>query len=93
MKALFRGTQVVFIGFLLYADVGGLKVKNVAMVTIIVLAYCLTFLPMAQISGCGSIVAQIWFWPSWALAALIFTLIDDKMTDRGTRDETTSLTA
>lgn len=90
MTALLRGAAVLFIGFLLYADVGGLKVKNGAMVFIFATIFYLNLIPILHVSECGAV--QVWFWPSWALLALIFMVIDDKLADRGTAEETTSLT-
>ena len=95
LTAMIRGINIIFIGFLLYADVGGLQFKNVAMVTIFIIAYVLAFVPVVQMGeelGCGSSLVQMWICPSWAVVALIFTWLDDKMADRGTEEENTSLT-
>ena len=95
MTALVRGVNVFAVGFLLYADVGGLKVKNVTMVTVFLVVYILVLTPLVAMGrefGCHNTLVQMWIWPSWAIFALILAVVDDKLADRGTAEETTSLT-
>ena len=93
--ALARGVHVLWIGFLSYADVGGFKVKNIAMVTIVVTVYTFCFVPAVKIGqelGCISCLWQMWIWLAWPILALLFAIVDDKMEDRGTREENQNLT-
>jgi len=93
--SLIRAMNVMVVGFLSYADVGGLQVKNVAMVFVFIAAICLCFIPLiplGQEAGCGSTMMQMWVWPGWAFLALLFKMVDEKMADRGTAEENTSLT-
>ena len=95
MVALVRSANVLMIGVLSYADVGGFKIKNISMVTIVLTAFSLCFVPlvkMGQTLGCISSLWQISIFPSWAILALIFALVDDKKADHGTREENQSLT-
>lgn len=92
--AAIRASSVFTIGFFSYADVGGLKVKNVAMVTIFVTAAILAFLPFASIAreeNCKTSYVQMWLWPIWAGAALIFAIMEDKLGDHGTAEEQSNL--
>jgi hypothetical protein len=76
-----RGINIFCIGLMAYADVGGLTVKNVALVTIV---FCFMFLsmiptvPMLAKSGCQG-GYQMWLYPSWILLALIFTMVEVKL--------------
>jgi hypothetical protein len=90
----YRTTNVFVVGFFAYADAGGLTVKNVAMVTIVMAAFSLMQLPTTstlQGGACSGMLEQIWFFPVWAIAALVFTLLDEKLGDRGTTAENESL--
>ena len=90
IKAVIRAVSLTWVGFLSYADVAGFKVKNVAMVAIFVTVYKVSLLPVAvasQEAGCGSYMMQTWVSPIWATASLILAVIDDKMADRGTAEE------
>lgn len=82
------------IGFFSYADVGGMKLKNVAMVAIFTTASALMFWPvtkMKQAGGCSFDLAHLWLFPAVAITSLIFKLVDEKLADRGTPEETRSL--
>ena len=95
MVSAVRSDNVLMIGFLSYADVGGFKIKNISMVTIVLTAFSLCYVPlvkMGQTLGCISSLWQISIFPSWAILALIFALVDDKKADHGTREENQSLT-
>jgi len=94
--AILRCAYIMIIGFLLYADVGGLKVKNVAMVAIFVSLFMFTVAPAMNIgvneSACDpSEKLQLWLLPGWAVVALFFTFLEEKLGDHGTGDETTPL--
>ena len=95
-QALIRALSVMWIGFLSYADVGGLKVKNVAMVTIFVFLFYCAWLPVAQFSrdaGCGGYMMRTWIVSGWAVLALLFTIVEDKKKEeQGTAEETQNLT-
>ena len=74
----------MFIGFLGYADVGGLHVKNVAYVFFIVLVYSLSWIPMVPIAndlgGCSAVsYTAIAFCPVVVGVALILTIIDKRI--------------
>ena len=69
--SLVRGLKVFAVGFYSYADVGGLKVKNVVMVAVFTVAFVLAMSPLysnAQAEHCSAMVAQMWILPSWANA-------------------------
>jgi len=88
--ATYRAACVITIGFFAYADVGGLQVKNVAMVMIVVTGFVLAFLPitsMAREANCRAVIVQMWLWPIWAATALVFAIMEDKLGDHGTAEE------
>jgi len=85
--SLFRELNFLLIGFLLYADMGGLTIQNVAMVTVFMTG-CSAFLATLD----GGMAGMSWFDPVWLVATLILTILDDKLADRGTAEENTSLT-
>ena len=91
-----RGSAILAIGFLGYADVGGLHTKNVAMVTIVIVAYSIAISMSSgalQEIGCSTMASSIWVWPVWAILALVFMLVEDKLGDRaGTAEEAQHLT-
>lgn len=91
--AMVRGMNVFWVGFFSYADVGGLQVKNVVMVTFFTISFFLMFWPVVGIAEAGgcSISAQSWIFPSWLVAALVFTLMEEKLGDHGTAAEHQSL--
>lgn len=93
--ALCRSANVLWIGFLSYADVGGFKIKNITMVTTVIVVYTLCFVPVMKLGqelGCISCQWQMSIFPAWAISALIFALVDEKKADRGTREENQNLT-
>ena len=95
MVAVVRSANVLMVGFLSYADVGGFKIKNITMVAIVMTAFSLCLVPlvkMGQTIGCVSSLWQMFIFPAWAILALIFALVDDKKADHGTREENQSLT-
>lgn len=98
LTALMRSCSVMMVGFLLYADVGGLQVKNVAMVAVFVVAAVLCLAPSVgpilgrEEAGCVAAVARLWIRAVWIVVALLFAVIDDKMADSGTEEENASLT-
>ena len=92
--ALFRSMNIFVIGFLLYADVGGLKTKNVCMVSVFIVASTLSMIPILQpLKDMGCSIANFWIWPLWAILALIFMILEDNLGDHGGSDETTPLNA
>jgi len=94
MASMMRATNVFALGFYSYADVGGLKVKNVAMVAIITTAFFLAFWPITTIAhngGCACALAQMMVFPTWAIVALVFASLEDKLGDHGTTEESQNL--
>lgn len=91
--AFVRGLNVLWIGFMGYADVGGLKVKNVGMVTFFLVAWALCYLPVYSIGTDAGCMNGYWLWiiPGWAFLALIFTILEYRLGDHGTTTETASL--
>ena len=95
--AFIRACNVLFIGFFSYADVSGLKVKNVVLVCLVLIGYVMSFYPLTEMmndpeSGCDSVWVQMWFLPGWAILALVFTLLEDKLGDHGSQEERAPLT-
>lgn len=89
-----RSANIVWVGFLVYADVGGLTIKNVAMVTIVMCAFMLSFLPSIALlneNGCKAALSEFLVYPAWTVIALVLTIIDYYMTDHGTAEETRNL--
>lgn len=102
LLSLIRGANILLIGFLLYAEVNGLNVKNVAMVAIVLTAYCLAFAPYEFLqtttttssiysSTCNASIQQFWITPVWLMVTFLFTVLEDELGDRGTIEETTTL--
>lgn len=89
--ALVRGIDVVTIGLLLYADMVGLKIKNVAMVFVILTLYAFVILPLTTVDECNTTKVDLFFCPTVAALALILVIADHKLTVRGTVEENTSL--
>mmetsp|Transcript_3542 Transcript_3542/g.5140 ORF Transcript_3542/g.5140 Transcript_3542/m.5140 type:complete len:167 (+) Transcript_3542:116-616(+) len=82
--SMIRGGNVMVIGFYLYADTGGLTVKNTALVAIINVLYNLCFyLPLKEIVkeiNCEGF-EYWWVTPVWAVLAAVFTILDYKLGD------------
>jgi hypothetical protein len=94
MIDMIRAVNVLWVGFFMYADVGGYKVKNVAMVTIFICAFMLAgshSIRTLKAGACGNVLAQMLVYPAWAVVALLFAIIDDKMADHGTTEERQNL--
>jgi hypothetical protein len=85
-----RCINVVLIGVMAYADMGGLTVKNVATTTVLVSCYTAASYPsqaVAMAAGCveDSNWSPLWWlvYPGWALVALICTILEDKLGEGG----------
>lgn len=94
VTAMIRGVNIVWIGFLGYADVGGLTMKNVVMVTVVIVVWSLALVPIASVTleaGCIATYAFLWIWPIWVVLALVFTILENKLGDRGTPEENRNL--
>jgi hypothetical protein len=92
--ATIRGMQIMTIGFFLYADVGGFKTKNVALVTVVVVAFLGNGLKSSADLGCSgtywSIIAGI----VWSVLVLLLVHLDTILGGpSGSGDERTPLTA
>jgi hypothetical protein len=88
--ALLRAENVLWIGFMGYADVGGLKVKNVGMVTFFLIFWALCVMPVGDLDSCMS-AKWLWIFPGWAFLALIFAFAEYKLGDHGSTSETQNL--
>ena len=80
------------IGFLLYDDMGGFHIRNV--VTVVIFAFFASYgfvyqstKLLSDLDCMSSIRAQMWIYPLWTLAALVFTVMDEKLGDNGSSDE------
>lgn len=95
--AFLRNLFIIMVGFFCYADVGGLKVKNVAMVTTFLLAGTLSCLPAMHIMKAECTPAytfsMTWLPVIWAGVALLLAIMEDKLGDHGSSDERTPLTS
>jgi hypothetical protein len=94
----YNGYNVFVIGFLLYADMGGLHIRNVVMVVIFVFlnAYVCVYQTtklLSDLDCMSAIRSQMWIFPLWTLAALVFTIVDEKLGDNGSSDERQPLSA
>jgi hypothetical protein len=86
-----RAINILLIGFMAYADVGGMKAKNVYMVTIFLIALSLAALPLRdEIRACG-MGYLLYVPPAVGLVALLCTMIENKYSDRGSVRERESL--
>jgi len=77
-----RLVNLVWVGFYIYAVMGKLKVPNVTIVAIVLCVYSVLILPLMDIIekyGCESMKQDMWVLRIWAMAALIFTLLDEKL--------------
>mmetsp|Transcript_4265 Transcript_4265/g.7102 ORF Transcript_4265/g.7102 Transcript_4265/m.7102 type:complete len:87 (-) Transcript_4265:196-456(-) len=85
--------MVTWLGFLCYANVGGLNVQNVAVVTVMSVLYASVFYPGCHpliAAGCTALLPWVYF-PIWPAVALVFTIMEFKLGDYGSTDETTNL--
>jgi hypothetical protein len=82
--ATVRSGFVFTLGFFAYADVGGYKVKNIAMVTVFVLGALMVWSKAAHElakSGCQDMLG-LYGYSAWAILALILAMIDEKLGER-----------
>lgn len=95
LETMIRSLNIMWIGFMSYADVGGLKIKNTALVAVFVTAAALSAIPIATIAidvGCmGAHYWQLWVYPVWAVLALILTVLEYKVADHGSAAENQNL--
>ena len=70
MIGLWRGYCIVSVGFLISANVGGLQIKNVAMVFVVTLAESLNWFFIGSVPECGGGPLDVWCPVLWALAPL-----------------------
>jgi hypothetical protein len=92
--ATFRGMAIVIIGFLLYADMGGFRIRNVGFVTIVLVAWAGNALPSALDLNCTAIVWSIVAGIVWLVVALILVYLDTTLgAPSGSGGERTPLTS
>ncbi len=80
-----RSIDILFIGLLLYADFMGFVTKNVALLTVITIAWEISMIPAMgpMVEGhCTSLLWQFWINPVWMILSLICMVIEDKLGDR-----------
>ena len=104
LKLYVRQEMVMFAGFCIYANVGGLKPKNVGMVAVFT-TLCQALWPStvkilqtnedACISGAASAAASfMWVFLTWIWAAFVLTLLEYKLGDSsGSEGENQPLTS
>lgn len=96
ITVLLRGVNFFLIGFLFYADKGGLHSGNVGIVTVFALvwyALWMNFVNSSDIAMCGTLWGGFaWIWPVWIVVALVTVLLEEKFGDRGTAEERQNLT-
>jgi hypothetical protein len=94
LVAFTRYGMITTIGFFLYADVGGFKTKNVAMVAVVVVSGSWIGLRASRSLGCAP---AHWYFVSlivWSILSLILVHLDTILgSPRGSGDERTPLTA
>ena len=91
--ATVRAGFVFTLGFFSYADVGGYKVKNIAMVTVFLLLASAVWSRAAHDlakSGCKDMLG-LYGYSAWSILALILAMIDNKLGDRPRGAESTPL--
>ena len=102
IKNWVRQMNLFLIGFLLYADRGGIKVWNTAMVFVFFLFLTLLWLSAFKLletasdaPSCdktfGSLRFLMWLQIIWSALAMVFALVDDRMGGVVTEEETTPL--
>jgi hypothetical protein len=92
--AFTRYGMITTIGFFLYADVGGFKTKNVALVTVVVVSGCWIGLRESRSLACAQ---ANWYFVSlivWSVLSLLLVHLDTILGGPGgSEDERTPLTA
>ena len=87
-----RMFALVLIGFLFYADKGGLHVGNVGIVSVVsvLVAYMSTTMEYStEAAKCMTgMRMSMWIWAGWVVLALVFQILDDKFGDCGSAEET-----
>ena len=83
-----RMYSLTLIAFLFYADKGGLHVWNVSIVAVYAVLIAILNNSMTYPEACSSMCTFIWIWTVWAVLALVFAVLEDKLGDSGTAEET-----
>lgn len=90
-KTLTRCLNLFVIGFLMYADVGGMTIKNTTMVFLFMLANSLASWPVRDVALHCSVSPQYYVLPGWVFLAWAFLVLEMKYSDRGSARERESL--
>ena len=79
--------------FFFYADKGGLHVWNVSFVAVYAVLIAFFINSMTYPETCYGAKTANWLWAAWAVLALIFAVLEDRLGDRGSAEETQPITA
>ncbi|GKY96670.1 hypothetical protein MPSEU_000626600 [Mayamaea pseudoterrestris] len=85
--AMSRMLHIFVIGFLLYADVGGMTIKNTTMVFLFLLANSLAAWNVQPEMQHCHLLPQLYVLPAWVFLAWTFLVLEFSKTDRGTSRE------
>jgi len=101
MGSLLRQLNVFALGFFLYADRGGIKAWNVAMVFVVYVAWGSLAISTAKImmeskkfKECDDLskgVTMVWTTMVWSALSLAAAIVDERIGNGGTAGETTPL--
>jgi predicted acyltransferase len=90
-KVLMRCLHIFVIGFLLYADVGGMTIKNTTMVFIFMAANSFAALSVRHVTEKCHLLAPYYVVPGWVFLAWTLLVLEVKTSDRGSTRERESL--
>ena len=101
-KSLVRQMNIIWIGFLLYADRGGIKVWNIAMVFCVVFLYTWSWMnwennydTAKDSPSCDALMVSaakvVWVQVTWPALALVCAFVDAKMGGGTSSEETAPL--
>lgn len=83
-----RMFNLTLIAFFFYADKGGLHVWNVSIVAVYALLIAWLNSSMTYPESCRGAKTATWSWAAWAVLAMIFAVLEDRLGDRGSAEET-----
>jgi len=83
-----RMYSLTLVAFFFYADKGGLHVWNVSIVAVyaVLIAFLNNFMTYPE--SCAGGKTATWIWAAWAVLALIFAVLEDRLGDHGSAEET-----
>lgn len=91
-KALTRSMDLFLIGFLMFANAGGIKWSNVTMVTVFFIVNALVYMPIRDVIYECEMDSMFYWGPGWILLAWICTILEMKFGGReGSEEERRSL--